>query len=228
MGGAMWFIHPFIISLICFCCIRKISLYFGHKHEIVVLILVVASWLFGFCLIVHNIDLDFHSRIAFLIMPIIYAGYLSKKIWDYFPIKWYFALISVLIVIFVYKHTGTCVDLSSSKIIGPKWFLLVSFAGIYFNLYLAKLIQASKRVSSYIAYLGCISFHIMALHFIAFKFVNYAYVLFYKKPIYWVAKFPVANPSWWVIYVIAGLLLPVGFIAVWKIFKEKSRRIFKT
>jgi len=225
MGGAMWFIFPLFMVMACFCFIQKLSLIAkGWKREVIVASLVIISGLLGIWLFNGKIKLEYRLDVSLLVLPIVYAGFLTRRVWDRFPLKWYVALITLITVIVIYKYTGSFISLAQQILIGPKWFFLASFAGIYFNLYLAKIIQSSQAISRRIAYLGEQSFHIMALHFLSFKIINVAYVMFYDKPYHWIAKFPFIDSNWWIAYTVAGIVGSVVCVEVFAYFKSRYKK----
>ncbi len=222
MGGAMWFLLPLLLGMTLFCTIRHFTTRTVQPYgEIMAASLVLVLYILGVAIIRKRINIDYHGDIAMVAMPIIYLGFLTAKYRNRVPIKWYLGLASLVAVIAVYKITGTYVSLSEKQIIGPKWFLLASLGGIYFNLVLARVIQMSKTLSYLIAYAGERSFHIMALHFLMFKIVSLCYVLAYSKPLFWIAKFPIIDSRWWIAYTIAGVLGPVACVDLFAFVKTK-------
>ena len=101
--SAMWFIQPLLVGLLIFCSIRHLSLeFFGWKREVVVTVLVMAIYIFGLTIIRSKVTIEYYTDIAMVVLPIIYIGFLTDKIWNYISLKWYFGLLSVLIMISIY------------------------------------------------------------------------------------------------------------------------------
>lgn len=229
MAGAMWFVFALIISMFCFCFIRRISLVAkGRSREILAALLILTTGAFGIWLFNQKIQLEYRSDVALLVLPIVYSGFMMKKSLNIVPLKWYLALISVAAVVLIYRYNGTSISLAGQTIISPTWFFIASLAGIYFNLYLAKLIQFSPNISHWIAEIGENSFHIMALHFLAFKVPSLIYVMIFNKPYYWIAKFPFIDAHWWVIYAVFGIVLPVALVKGSKKIKDTIKIKYKT
>lgn len=220
----MWFIYALLVGMILFCIIRHLTIrILDWKREVIVSVLIVVTYVAGVYICQKKIGIEYHADKAMLIMPIIYIGFLVKKMWNRFPIKWYLGVLSLISVIAIYKITGIHVELSKQQIIGPIWFILVSFCGIYFNLVLAKILQKIQGISNLVAYLGEKSFDIMALHFIMFKVISLLYVVVYNKPYFWIAKFPIISPEWWVAYTFAGIFGSVAIIKAFAYFKSKCK-----
>ena len=222
MGGAMWFVHPLLISMTIFCLIRYVTIKIsGFKREFIVGILVLGIYIFGLALAKDRIKLEYFTDVAMLVLPIIYAGFLIAKIWNHLPINWYFGILAFGAIVAIYKITGTKISLGDRIVIGPLWFLLVSFCGIYFNLVLAKTLESYKKIGGLVADLGKKSFHIMALHFLMFKIVSFFYVIVYDKPYFWIAKFPIIDSKWWLIYTIVGIYCSIICVDTCNFLKRK-------
>jgi fucose 4-O-acetylase-like acetyltransferase len=100
--------------------------------------------------------------------------------------------------------------------ITPWLFLSASFAGIYMNSYLGKVIENTSFLRGTVAYIGRRSLIIMALHLSAFKIITAIYIKANNVPYYWLAKFPVisGNGGWWIAYTAAGVGVPLVLSAV--------------
>ena len=107
--------------------------------------------------------------------------------------------------------------------INPWFFITASFAGIYMNLYIGKVIENISFLGKMIAYIGRRSLMIMALHFLAFKIVSAIYLQANNAPDYWLAKFPVITGSngWWIAYTLTGIGIPLVLSAMSVSFKER-------
>jgi fucose 4-O-acetylase-like acetyltransferase len=229
IGGARWFILPLFRGMIIFCCIQNIAgRTDGWKRQSLSFMLIMACGAFGVYLAGRHVMLEYHTNVSFLVLPIIYGGFLARRYWDSVPMKWYYGLLSAGILALVYKMTGTILILGEGKILGPKLFYIVSFTGIYLNLYLAHLLGATKWAVQLLAYLGRNSFHIMALHLLAFRFVSSYQVFIYNKPAYLIARYPLIDrPGWWIIYTTAGLFVPVVLVEIYKRLPGKVSAMFR-
>lgn len=230
IAGAMWFIIPLLVSLTIFCIIRHVSTnYLGEKREFMACIMVFGCFILGLHMIENKIPMEYHIDIALIATPIIYGGFTAKMLWDRIPLKWYLGLVSLSIIILIHKTTGATIDFYYRSIIGPKWFLLASFAGIYGNLVLGKLLLKIPKLNTAIAYIGKKSFHLMALHLLTYKIVSLYYVLRHNLSYSEIAKFPVISSKLWILYSIAGIVGPLlvtlmydYYIARYKNYKTKT------
>ncbi|WP_368072679.1 acyltransferase family protein [Lysinibacillus fusiformis] len=229
MAGAMWFIFPLLVTMVTFCVIRYTSqllLLTGIKKEIYSLIFAAVLGGIGAYLTLNSLKLAWRADIAFLVMPVVYVGFLAKLYWNKVPLKWYLAIISVVILYVSYRR-GLEISYAAG-IIGNSSLLyyFVTFAGIYLVLYAAKLINNVKYLSKMFAYLGEKSFHIMALHFLAFKVINYIDVKLNHKETYMIAQFPSSNWDWWYLYLVAGLVIPIVGVYTYGKLEERIKLFY--
>lgn len=91
--------------------------------------------------------------------------------------------------------------------------ILVLLASRYLHSYIE-----SKRIKNILIFIGDHTLEIMALHFLAFKFISLLIIKIYGMPIEQLAEFPViteyARYGWWVAYVIVGVGLPICYAYV--------------
>jgi fucose 4-O-acetylase-like acetyltransferase len=210
MCGALWFIPLLFFSILGFCFIRSLTrnIESNVKRELINSSIILALCYFGIFLNNRNIGLIYHMQLCFLIFPVLQTAFLLKQYKVNIPYKWYFAIASVAVLYWVKWYTHKNVELSQSQIIGPQYLYLVSFAGIYANLYLGKILLRFDKITQIISYLGNKSFQIMALHFVFFKPVEYYLYLTHNEPFKTVSSFPTSSKSFWLLYVVLGVSLP--------------------
>ena len=75
--------------------------------------------------------------------------------------------------------------------------------------------KISLKFLSILLYIGNHTLIILALHFLAFKFISIIIISIYNLPISRLAEYPAileyANKGWWIIYSIAGVILPLTY-----------------
>ncbi|MGN8886880.1 acyltransferase family protein [Blautia sp. HCP28S3_G10] len=176
--GACWFLPMFFIgiSLFSFVC-GLIEKYFlkgrlGWHLFSCGLFAIVALY----CN-VRNLTWDYQIQISLLAIPVMYAGYISKLYWNVLEskISWYGTLASFIFIVSVLKSNIGIIELSSNKIINPFLFYPVTFAGVYFCIGSAKILNKFNVTNAIFSKMGRDSFHIMALHFCGFKIIDYVY-----------------------------------------------------
>ncbi len=215
--GAFWFVpmYAFAIFLfaVCFSWAEK------TKFPLVFhLLFMVGSACVALLMNHWQITLYYHFQTSFLAVPVCYLGYFAKR---YFRIikkclTWYGCLISAALLFLVIKLNIGTIELSANQIISPYLFYPVTMVGIYFCMSLASLLSKIKYLSSFIAYIGKNSFHIMALHFLSFKLVDLVWGSITNQPPEVLTAFTKSFDFWYVYY-IAGTLLPllVPFLSVY-------------
>lgn len=228
LAGAMWFIFPLIVAMVVFCIIRYIAqllLMRGSKKEIFSFVIAAVLGVAGVYLVINSIKLAWRADIALLVMPIIYLGYLVKLYWTKVPISVIGAVLSI-ITLYVCYINGLEISYAAGIIGNPVLYYIATFSGIYLVLFVAKIINKMNYLSKIIAHLGEKSFHIMALHFLAFKVVNYFDVMINGKESFMIAQFPSSNWDWWYLYLFVGLVVPVLGVYIFGKIEGKLKLIY--
>jgi len=223
LAGALWFVTPLFVAMLIFCIIRNFAIKFklnDIKKEIFSGIICLLLSLLGLKCFINHIQLTWRTDIALVVMPIVFIGYLFKIYNSKIRINWIVALLSICVLISLYKD-NIRIDFANGAIPTPVKFILATFSGIYVNLFLGKVLMKQQYIAKFIAYLGKNSFHIMALHFLSFKAMNLIDVLINHKPLYMVASFTVSNTNWWVLNLLAGLLIPVLCVYLYELIRTK-------
>lgn len=133
-------------------------------------------------------------------------------------------ILSVIILSYIVLKTNFRIELSVN-IIGTRSILFypISLIGIYFCLYLAKIIARIKYLNKYFDIIGNYSFEIMALHFFIIKIIDIVYASINGISSY--NAFPYAFSGLWPIYIILGCTIPAyTFYLIDNIFKMKKNR----
>lgn len=223
LAGAMWFILPLFISLVLFCITQYISQYlerFWRKKELFTLCFVFIFAIIGIFLMNKSLKLPWRADVAFVATPIVYCGYFLKKHWKRITLKWYVSLFSIVFIYLSYR-VGAELSFFPGTIKNIPAVIVAMFSSIYINLYIAKQLLKLRLFSKILAYIGKNSFHIMALHFLSFKFINMIDVVFNRKPSYMIAQFTVSNLTWWPIYFFAGIVIPTSCIYAFSLIRKR-------
>ena len=147
---------------------------------------------------------SFNSEGAFF-----YIGFLYKKYERHIPLNIYISLASIAILIGVVLFKRSIKFGNPYNISFVTMSFAVSLLGIYFNVYLSKII--SLKGCRWLEFIGTQTFVIMALHFLSFKLIGLLQIYLYSYPIEMLAKFPVLNGGmgWWIIYSVVGVFIPI-------------------
>ncbi len=215
--GAFWFVPMYIFAIWLFSFV--FSLAEKTKRPLVFHILFMVGFaLFGLLLHEKEVYMSYHVHTSFLAVPICYLGFFAKR---YFHIvkkglTWYGCILSAAALFAIVSVTKKSVDLASNSLLSPALFYPVTIIGIYFCLCLSTLLCKVKYLNTLLAYIGKNSFHIMALHFLAFKVVDTLWGHITQQDPALIAKFPVAFKFWGLYYVV-GVFFPliVPFLSVY-------------
>ena len=219
---ALWFIVMMMADLFLLCGLRHgaARMTAGWRREALVLAGVLGVYLAGCWLTEHKAALEYYFQLSCVLLLPTYLGYAYHHGSRWIRWRWLWCLAGGGLVVFVYHHTGTWVELSQNRILGPKWFALATSAGIAFHLGACAVLQRLPAIGSLLAYAGRKSLHIIALHFLAFKAAAYLYIQVKGLPMVLLAAFPVAgypleDSWWWLVFVSFGLLLPLGAVRLY-------------
>lgn len=210
--GAIWFIPLlFIVNLVYDILSRLL------KSKILFSIVIVVLYLISF------IFSSYHGYI-FKIMSItgvsiftFFTGQLYKK-YELTIERYKFLSIIGIIICFSLSFEFK-IDLASKEFTNPFIYFISSSFGIWFFINVSKVL-VNYKWCFFMNLLGENSFHIMALHFLSFKFVSF----FISN---WIIKenlmlvFPTINyGNYWVLYAIIGINFPVLLILLVKKIKS--------
>ena len=101
---------------------------------------------------------------------------------------------------------------------------LISIAGIIF---LCKTVT-NKKIVDLLDALGTMTLYILIFHFSAFKLISYCLIKINDHPISRLSEFPVMqSPEGyeWIIYTLAGILIPVGIYMTKNYLKNFRRHV---
>ena len=233
LAGGLWFVPTYIFASTIFGTIIYFSRIMKKKYNIHPSIIILSgsiiSCLTANYLIKRRIVLDFRTQISLLVMPFFMLGYyLRKKIKDLSQILniFIFIICSCLLSYTSFKQ-HYFINFSKNSIGGALWkFIFISLIGIYFCLYVAKLINKTSKISKLFCLMGEYSFEIMATHFLIFKIIDYTVnipniVKGNINPRYY-RKFPYAYKTFWPIYITFGTLIPTFFFHSIKMIRENK------
>jgi fucose 4-O-acetylase-like acetyltransferase len=218
LAGAFWFIPVlFAVNLLFGVISYFTTKYIKENSEQFRFFAILLAFLIGnistYCgfnfhyplinFLVHYLNI---SLVALLIY---YTGYIYRKHDDKVDINLYFVVIATLFLITSSLYGS--INMVSNTYLSPSFLIVNSLAGIYVNIYLAKIIVSKNINHIILEYIGRNTFTIMAMHFLSFKLINFIQVKLYNLPIYMVAKFPIINGDneWWILYSICGVFLPI-------------------
>lgn len=208
--GALWFIPVLLLAKLLFSVFFHIADKCRYRMLMHFLVVILFAGL-GLYTNYYGMYLTYHAQTAFLGVPIIYLGYLFSRyrenVLKYTNIFTCLAS-GALMYLFIRLDIGY-VELSINEIISPQLFYPVTVLGLFFCISLAEVIQHSGLLEKIFCYFGSISFHIMTLHFLAFKCVDWLYGLMFGVDLSLLAGFPTALNNMGLMYSTVGIAFPV-------------------
>lgn len=217
MTGALWFMEPMILSMV-FLALGSFLVHRCARPAWALLLLSVPLYLIGCALCARGLYTEHHVAVTLVLTLPLAAGCVWREVHARVPwaVKGGAAVLGLAAIIFVHQATGTSVELSMSRVIGPKWFLLATFGGFAFCLGACQLLLRFSPLARFLALVGRESYHVMALHFVGFAVASRVLVAAYGLPQTLRASFPVITegvPAWaWVWYLACGLALPLACV----------------
>lgn len=225
LGGALWFLKALLMTLILYAFIDFVlRLLFNNNylHELILGGTSFVMLLLGYYCDLYELHLSAGLNIVLSVFWLVWFGNFCRQ---YNLISKLFAKkITTLLLIIVFctililfNVNGTHISLNENHIDNPAVFIICSSCGWFMLLGIAEIILSVNFKGDWaIELLSRKSIYIVCLHFLAFKVVNLAGVLIHHEPLYLIAEFPVhmKTGAWWIIYIIAGIILPLQFAKV--------------
>lgn len=228
LGGALWFLRCMFIVNIVHCCIcwmlKRRSWYKPALYAIFLLCLGMAWYVsLGHWHFLHGFKTEFAAYVAYLI------GIWLQQFKKY---KELISDVKVQIPGLIVSFAGLCVlsrmgtvSLANGQIVNPVFFVLATGFG-WIMLHSAVLLIKEKGQQVF-TNISKASVQVMVFHFLAFKLVSWVYLRITEGPAILLASFPVIvnAPGWlWILYSIAGLIVPYVIYRVWGLMKVGLHR----
>lgn len=226
--GAMWFLN-LLLAAAAFLVGGAYLVRGRHGRSWWLLALSVPCYLAGCFLSERGVHLPQYLQTVLVLLLPLAAGCVWREVHARVPfaLKAAAAVAGLFAIVFVYHRTGTWVELSLGRVIGPKWFVLATFGGFAFALGACELALRVRPLASFLALLGRESLHVMALHFLGFRVASLVLVALWGLPRPYLAAFPVIgypiSGASWVFYAACGLLLPLLCVRGWRWLWPRAR-----
>lgn len=227
--GAFWFIPMYLIAKCIFVMVQSWIQKTKYKKIMNWLTFIFFAYI-GTYLSYNSIAINFFAEYSLLAIPFLYMGYYVKTKWKTFQ-KYVPALAVIpafVLIWFLIPRLPGKIDYSMHQIIHPFIFYPFSLLGIYYCFALAKGISKLGWLNKTFAYIGKDSIHIMALHFLSFKIVDYVYFMNFRENTTHLALFPTSTGSYlFIIYFVVGLGLPLLLAFLFRTVKNKVLELDK-
>jgi len=205
--GIFWFITALYWVNVIYCFIR----YFTSKipksrNEFIFLALIVLMFLIGNLFSLYSINLPRVLDIALVSLLFYHGGYLYRRYQEKIPLDIFITICCILFLLISSLYGK--VNMIGRSYVNPAFIIVNSAAGIYLIFYISKVFVKSY----YLNYIGRNTLIILALHLLSFKVISLIQVLLYDYHISMIGEHPVIHinsGSWWVVYSVAGISIPL-------------------
>ncbi|SHL91688.1 Fucose 4-O-acetylase [Xylanibacter ruminicola] len=226
--GGFWFIRSLFVSCLLIAVFSLIfRRRFKYKYWLLCLLFLVLT------VLIRRIspDIEFWREISMGCLGAMFyiLGYLLMpyfRLWQ----NWYSALLLCfsLLFFFYYFKNGISMGCGYNKVVP---FSLSAISGSLLTICISKQIDNRNSLLKYVLYyIGNHTLVILALHFLAFRFVSYIISVIYGVGIIHVAEHPVIKdvsilPNyWWTIYCVAGIAIPLLLNRFWQVITILIRK----
>lgn len=137
----------------------------------------------------------------------------------------YWKMVVAFLILVLCNQIGS-IALDENRYENPAFLLVVSICGWVLLYEIAQELKKKKLLSDAIVCCGQNSMAIVVLHFLCFKIISLVGVVVYNQPRERIAAFPVLyeQGAWWIVYMFAGIIVPVLLSVVWKKLKGKQEK----
>jgi fucose 4-O-acetylase-like acetyltransferase len=158
-----------------------------------------------------------------VVTSVFYFGHLFRTFGARLALKPAYALLCFLFL--AAASTYGAIDTGGHIFVSPLFYLSCSLCGVYLHLTLARSVPEGL-VKKFLVHTGRNTITILALHFLAFRGVNYLLVRIYDLPPYMTGQHHKidATGGWWALYLVAGVMLPLAVRAVYDRIQQATAR----
>lgn len=210
--SAFWFLPVLFFSLCFYTAVNyltaKISL--NYLKEGIRICCYLGIGFVGLYATEQGFGLLYNIQIAYLMVPVIALGHYYALYKDKLDkcINIVGLVVSFSGLVYILALDIGIIELSKFMIINRYAFYPVTICGIWFCLCLGKLLCKSGLLTRIFALAGQMSFDIMAMHFLAFKLVDYTLCMILGETEN-LGLFPHTFTAWWPLYYVVGMGVPI-------------------
>lgn len=208
-----WFLPVMFWAMILFALIMSITHGLNKRIQTLLrLMLITLSGCIGLYTTERFFGLLYNIQIAYLMIPIVSLGYIFRKFESYISgyINAITTIIAFMILALVVHSNIGIIELSKFCIINHWVFYPVTIIGIWFCLGIGKGISQIVPLKNLCILAGRKSFQIMACHIACFKLIDLVYLSLFSTAISNLASFPRSFEHLWPLYILSGILFPLG------------------
>jgi len=222
--GPLWFLFGLFTGLMVYYAVTFFSFRVNHKKPELIRSLIIIILIF---VALYKDKIGVLPGIIYrpmLIAGLIWFGGIYKKYETKIPLKMSFAAICFS-ALAIAAYLNFYINVGAMLFDNEFLFILLTIAGIYMLLaFSSKLAQKKGWLISFLKKIGNNTLTIMSLHYLSFKLISLIQMYIYDYPINYLSSSPVIpfkNDYWWIIYTIAGILIPLGIGVLYDIMKKQ-------
>lgn len=222
--GAFWFVPMMFYAVILYAAIQYTFRFIPNKfwREGFKIVCYIIFSIVGLVATDNHLGLLCNLQISYLFVPIIAIGRYFKSLNLKKFVKPVGLIISFVILVYVLHRNIGIIELSQFMIINKILFYPVTFCGIYFCLCLAHCLCKINILERLFSYIGKYTFDIMAMHFLAFKLVDFIICTCTGQKEN-MGVFPHTFTNIWPIYYVVGISFPIIIKKLFAFLKDKIR-----
>lgn len=223
LAGPCWFIQTLLLIEILYILLLFFIRKLEKKKQIRILIgVMVLFFAIGIAFSLFQIKLPYKLDTVCFAFAIMLSGKIIRDIKEKLP-KNLLVVIIAGIVFMLVAFCGTYTEMSTHTYSNVFMSLLGMYSGTVLTLSLAKYIGKINFLRKIFSLLGKRTLSIMILHFLSFKIVILLQIFVYNESLDRLSNTPVFKNGiiWDLLYLIAGIVIPLGLSILWSKIKNK-------
>lgn len=220
LGGAMWFLFSLFRSSAIFALSIHLSKQLSDiiDEKLVISILMILAFWLGFSYsFPYSLEVDCIALGFICLGRLYYLLEVHQKL-RYLTTREQLSTTFIGCALIVFTHYFNNIDIALGNFGTPPLTICSSITGSIATLSLSITLVKNKRITKILSYIGKCSIWILTGHFVAFKIVTISQALYYHySPESFFSHPTFITKGYWIpTYLIAGILLPLGFCHVCK------------
>ncbi len=181
--GPLWFMAPFLISQALY---GNLSYFIGMRYQdrkrgywLWMCVISIGLGILGIIMIENGVVAWYRGEVACLMIPVILAGNISSEfgLTNKRIVNWVGALGAVSTLYIIFAYTGKILVISSNEIISPFMLYICIFCGIYFTVWMAKILVKWKRLWGIVGVIGALGKYSLDIMITHITFYRLLYVI---------------------------------------------------
>lgn len=228
IGTATWFLTSLFIVLVLHSGLILVTKRFAKKKVIIVILIIMllATQIVSSV----NLSLPYFVKCIPCTYSVFLFGLLLKQWNRNIMYSWKIGIVAFFILILL--SCNFSIEFSAAKVDNLFVYIVASLMGWVLLKSISELILYKNNIiADIMKYVGKHTLQIMCLHVLAFKLVSFVYIIIEHKPMVLLAGFHVifdANQIWKIIYLVVGVLLPIGVYEIYRRIVKLIYSVYRT